>query len=381
MGSTAHATPEEIEEHFEPDDVVLEKSLLLAKWIQESKHAIAFTGAGISTSAGIADFRGPQGLHTLAAKGEARKEKSVSSLKAIPTTCHMSIVKMLETGHLKYLISQNTDGLHRKSGVPPAKISELHGNTCIENCVKCKREYLRDFRTRTALAVHEHITGRKCSDPKCGGDLADSIINFGENLPPEPLDKAFIHGERADLCLSLGSSLRVTPAADIPKIVAKRGKLIIVNLQTTPLDGMAALVIRARIDQVMHIVMQALLLDTPPFVLHRFFNVFLDFSSELMGNKCQIKIEGVDNNIPASIFRKVSVEFPGYPAVEMDREPFVLVKKCKPGNINLELFFMGNYNESTLKLSFPMPEKLEPVKKKFAMDFTVLERLMTCREI
>ena len=48
--------------------------------------------------------------------------------KAIPTVCHMSLVKLIEKGYLKHIISQNIDGLHRKSGVPADKISELHGN-------------------------------------------------------------------------------------------------------------------------------------------------------------------------------------------------------------------------------------------------------------
>lgn len=67
---------------------------------------------------------------------------------------------------------------------------------------------------RTAKKVHDHKTGRKCA---CGGDLYDSIINFGENLPEKELNNGFEHSEKADLCLAMGSSLTVTPAADMPK--------------------------------------------------------------------------------------------------------------------------------------------------------------------
>ena len=108
----------------------------------------------------------------------------------------MALVKLEQVGLLKYLISQNVDGLHRKSGFPSKKLAELHGNTNLEICKnpKCKSQYLRDFRTRTAQKVHDHETGRKCE--RCGGMLYDSIINFGENLPEEELTNGFAHSEK-----------------------------------------------------------------------------------------------------------------------------------------------------------------------------------------
>lgn len=144
------------------------------------------------------------------------------------------------------------DGLHRKSGVPPELTSELHGNTNLEICQKCKKHYLRDFRVRTALKTHDHATGRKCDNKTCNGNLRDSIINFGENLDDKIIDAGFSWGKKSDLCIALGSSLRVTPAADIPvETVHNGGKLVIVNLQKTPLDSMACLRINALIDDVM----------------------------------------------------------------------------------------------------------------------------------
>jgi NAD-dependent SIR2 family protein deacetylase len=150
--------------------------------------------------------------------------------KAIPTPTHMTFVELISKGYLKFLVSQNCDGLHRKSGVPRENIAELHGNTNIEKCSKCGKEYMRDFRTRNAQKVHDHKTGRKCDDPSCRGDLKDSIINFGEDLPEREIDEGFQHGQMADLCLVMGSSLRVTPAADIPLATAKNGgKLVIIK--------------------------------------------------------------------------------------------------------------------------------------------------------
>jgi len=67
----------------------------------------------------------------------------------------------------------------------------VHGNHNLEVCKDCGKEYLRDFRVRNNQKQHSHETGRKCDDPKCGGKLYDSIINFGESLVPEILNSGF----------------------------------------------------------------------------------------------------------------------------------------------------------------------------------------------
>ena len=76
----------------------------------------------------------------------------------------MAMVELMNQGYLKYIISQNVDGLHRKSGIPKAKITEVHGNTNLEICMKCKKDYMRDFRVRSAQKCHEHKTGRFCDN-------------------------------------------------------------------------------------------------------------------------------------------------------------------------------------------------------------------------
>jgi NAD-dependent SIR2 family protein deacetylase len=97
----------------------------------------------------------------------------------------MAMVEMMNKGYLKHIISQNIDGLHRKSGIPENKITELHGNSNTEICQKCQSIYLRDYRTRTSNNAKEHKTGRKCDNTQCNGELQDTIINFGENLRKE----------------------------------------------------------------------------------------------------------------------------------------------------------------------------------------------------
>lgn len=79
----------------------------------------------------------------------------------------MAMVKLMDEGLLKHIVSQNVDGLHRKSGIDAEKVTEFHGNTNLEFCKKCGKDYMRDRRTRTAKKAKEHRTGRFCDNPKC----------------------------------------------------------------------------------------------------------------------------------------------------------------------------------------------------------------------
>lgn len=251
MADTAIKSEEGKKEYFDSPKELDRKVEQLAMMVLAADHFVSFTGAGISTSAGIPDYRsgaktvlptGPgcwekaaniqkaraQG-HKVVAQPKAAVKTTIA--KALPTKTHMALYELMNRGMLKHIISQNVDGLHRKSGVPKSKITEVHGNTNLEICKKCGKDYMRDFRVRNAQKVHSHITGRNCDDPKCNGRLMDTIINFGENLRDEDLDMGFAQGNDADLMLALGSSLRVTPAADMAAATAEKGgKLVIVNL-------------------------------------------------------------------------------------------------------------------------------------------------------
>lgn len=250
MSSTARSKEEE-REFFDSTEELEIKVTKLAKLIQNSKHFIAFTGAGISTACGIPDFR--SGVNTVLdtgvgawAKSAAiqkgikvkKPKKQVSMLQAVPSKCHMALVQLAKEGILKALISQNVDGLHRRSGFPPNLLAELHGNTNLESCNKCGKQYLRDFSCRSAYHVNDHRTGRKCNKNNCNGDLCDTIINFGETLPENELNFSSKHSKIADLCLAMGSSLTVTPAANYPKKCGKRknSNLVIINLQKNTIN-------------------------------------------------------------------------------------------------------------------------------------------------
>lgn len=342
--STAHVSEEEKIEYFDTEEELDAKVKTLAQWIRESNHFMAFTGAGISTSAGIPDYRSgfntvlPTGAGCWERKSAKNNKAPKPSLrnaitKAIPTPTHMAFVKLVESGYLKYMLSQNVDGLHRKSGIPVEKLAELHGNANVEKCKKCGMEYMRDFGVRNNPHVHMHETGNLCDDFSCGGELIDTIVNFGENLDSEVLEKTSENTNRSDLCLAMGSSLRVNPAALFPKTVASNGRLVIVNLQKTPLDKVA-LCIHAMCDVVMQKLMNELGLEIPEFRLKRRVGV--------RRNCGKIIVRGLDfNGAPYSILTKVL--FRGSNQIELKKEPF-FIDASEVFN-EIVLSFQGHYGE------------------------------------
>lgn len=122
MDLTAPAVAEA--ERFDPDAKVDQVASQLATLIKNAKHFIVYTGAGVSTSAGIPDFRGPEGAWTKRAQGKELHFDGNKTLQAVPTATHMALVALQEQGLLKYLVSQNCDGLHRRSGILP--VSQFH---------------------------------------------------------------------------------------------------------------------------------------------------------------------------------------------------------------------------------------------------------------
>nr|GEX02593.1 NAD-dependent protein deacetylase SRT1 [Tanacetum cinerariifolium] len=162
----------------------------LAKMIKKSKHLVAFTGAGISTSSGIPDFRGPKGVWTLQREGKALPEASLPFHRAAPSITHMALVELERAGILKFVISQNVDSLHLRSGIPRQKLSELHGNSFREVCPSCGTEYLRDFELET-VGLKE--TSRRCCEPNCGAKLKDTVLDW-EQTPKDKKASLVIRG-------------------------------------------------------------------------------------------------------------------------------------------------------------------------------------------
>lgn len=248
-------------EYFDQPAELELKCARLAEMIGSARHVIAFTGAGISTGTGIADFR--SGRNTKLPTGAGMWERPKADhpegnileqcARAKPGRTHGVLFRLWESGILKHIISQNVDGLHRKSGIPSSYLSELHGNIFVERCTKCGLEYERDYN----VICSGGYTGRTCEQGHCRGRLRHSGVGFGDDLPERIVSTAWLESERTDLCLALGSSIMVTPASEMPAWVAQRHKrssskgLVIVNLQATPCDSQAALRINGLVDDIM----------------------------------------------------------------------------------------------------------------------------------
>jgi NAD-dependent deacetylase len=209
----------------------------LAQWMYESQHLVVFTGAGISTESGLPDFRGPDGLWTRRDKGLPPRPVEVPWDSVEPNTGHLAIVELQNLNKLKFLISQNVDNLHLKSGIQPHMLAELHGNIAKLRCRRCGETFDRsEGRTRCL----------------CGGVLGKSVVDFGESLPEKDLMLSYEHARKSDLFVVVGSSLVVTPAADMPREALLSGaKLVIINQGETPFDGMANLRFHESIGEVL----------------------------------------------------------------------------------------------------------------------------------
>lgn len=219
---------------------------LAAKWIAESKRLVVFTGAGISTESGIPDFRGPDGLWTRRDKG-LPPPKSPPWDQVKPNPGHYAIVELLKIGKLDYLISQNVDGLHAKSGVSFEKLAELHGNMYFMKCLSCGKKMLFeevgwDQETWGKGYRSSPVKKGQPPCPNCGERVINSIVNFGDPLPEDDLSESIRRSERSDVFFVVGSSLVVVPAANMPLYAKQHGaKLIILNKGETPYDGIADL--------------------------------------------------------------------------------------------------------------------------------------------
>ena len=229
-----------------------------AELMQQAKRIVALTGAGVSTESGIPDFRSPGSIwlqqppvsyHDFISKPEARqrywqsrRNLSAQVSGARPNAAHLALAELERKQLLQGLITQNFDGLHHDAGNNPDYIIELHGTSRAAACTLCgKRSSIIELQQR--IDAGEIDPG--C--PDCGGFLKSATILFGQRVPASELTRARELATACDLFLVVGSSLKVTPAATLPRIALKNNvPLIIINLQSTPLDDYADVVIHEK---------------------------------------------------------------------------------------------------------------------------------------
>lgn len=225
----------------------------LARLLEGANRVLVFTGAGISTGSGIPDFRGPTGVWTkrspvyyqeFVASDAARKEYWEYKLEgwhafrdARPNPAHLALVELERMGKLELLVTQNIDGLHQAAGTSKSKLVELHGTNSENECIRCQR---REPAERCLLEFEKTREPPRCG--ACQGLMKPAVVMFGQALDPSTLELSREAAEACDLALALGSSLVVTPAADIPLFAVRRGvPYVIINRGETAHDELCSL--------------------------------------------------------------------------------------------------------------------------------------------
>jgi NAD-dependent deacetylase len=232
-----------------------------AELIRAAKHMVAFTGAGHSTASGIPDFRSPgSGLWE---KANPMMVASIWAfrldpqhfykwirplaeimLTALPNPAHEALATLEARGLLKAIITQNIDNLHQRAG--NRRVLELHGHMREATCVRCYEVVPVD------PIFQQKVRDGKAPYCHCGGVYKPNVILFGEQLPVRVLNEAMAEARRCDLMLVAGSSLEVTPAADLPVLAADSGaRTVLVNLQPTGFDGRADVVIHGDVAEIL----------------------------------------------------------------------------------------------------------------------------------
>ena len=242
----------------------------LAAVLRESRRAVIFTGAGMSTESGIPDFRSPGGIWTRMQpiafqdylsdararqlSWQRRLEMEETWKTVAPNDGHRAVAELVARGKASHVITQNIDGLHQQSGMPADTLIELHGNTRYAKCLDCSE------RTEiAAILSHFAAHGDAPDCAQCGGLMKTATISFGQPMPRGEMARADAAVGACDLMLVLGSSLQVYPAAGFPLQAKRQGaRLVILNREETPLDGLADLVINAEIGPTMAAVIDAL---------------------------------------------------------------------------------------------------------------------------
>jgi NAD-dependent deacetylase len=235
----------------------------LAEMIEAARRVVVFTGAGISTESGVPDFRSPGGVWSKIkpiyfnefVSSEAHRREAwgrtfagtAGWTGAKPNAGHAAIARLVATGKVSAVITQNVDNLHQDSGVSAEQVIELHGNASYATCLDCGLRH--EFAELKAPFLDAGVIPA-CR--ACGGLVKSATISFGQPMPEGPMARAEDETLACDLFVVLGSSLVVYPAAGFPLLAKRNGaRLAIVNREPTDQDVYADLVLHDEIGPVL----------------------------------------------------------------------------------------------------------------------------------
>lgn len=221
---------------------------------------VVLTGAGISTAAGIPDFRSPGGVwdrfdpqeftigrfHADPDTFWARRARLIAAmdyLDAAPTVAHTALAGAVHDGVVDHVVTQNVDGLHAKAGTPADRLLEVHGNGARSRCIDChEAEAVQETLARLSTPV----VCPRCA--ACGGRLKPDVVLFGE--PVHAMQAASRLVTACGTLVVAGSSLAVHPVAGLAGLAVSTGaRLIILNREPTPYDRLAAGFDRRPLDE------------------------------------------------------------------------------------------------------------------------------------
>jgi len=219
---------------YNDDPRTLKKKIkLFAELVLKSKHCMAYTGAGISTSSGINDYASKAKNSKMK---EAQKKKKTVKKKGrdcLPTLGHRVLTELYRHGWLKHWVQQNHDGLPQKAGYPHHEINEIHGSWW---------------------------------------DISNPVVPMSGTLRDDLWDWMMEWQKKADLTVTMGTSLCGMSADDCVKDVAERYKddgegygAVIVGLQRTPLDEICSVRIYGTIDEVVALLAEELKIAIPAY--------------------------------------------------------------------------------------------------------------------
>jgi len=211
---------------------------IAAMALKNAKYAIAFTGAGISVESGIPAFRGEGGIWqkydpevleiSYFLNHPTESWPAILEIfydffgQAKPNPAHHTLAAWEKKGQLKAVVTQNIDNLHQVAG--SVNVIEFHGNSQRLKCMGCRAVF-------PVSGFPEFDLPPAC--PDCKSLLKPDFVFFGEEIPPEAVEKSFAAASRCDLCLIIGTTGEVMPAAQIP-VMAKRAGATLIEINTIP---------------------------------------------------------------------------------------------------------------------------------------------------